>query len=184
MFEIRIVQEFIFPYIHWDLGRVYFAEIRLVFPPFLSRRTERLHQAICFNKIVHNSFSIWKDQRGESTNRNISFSVSVSLCLCGNQIGLPHPFHGRRSSWSALSGPFIHIEISLQLITNSRNIWRRVLCWVLINFSPSNVFWKLLLLKRYYQNSLMMIFGHTTWGWGGGGGGGGGAIQDIRVWFD
>ena len=66
-------------------------------------------------------------------------------------------FHSRRSSSHMLSGPSLLLKITFELFTNLQNIWRRVVCWVFINVSPSNIFWKLLLLERYHQNSQAVL---------------------------
>ena len=45
------------------------------------------------------------------------------------------------------------MKITLELIMNSQNIWWRVVRWI----SFSNIFWKLLLWKRYHQNSQVVL---------------------------
>ena len=49
------------------------------------------------------------------------------------------------------SGPIILLKISLELSTNLPNIWRGVVERALMNNSPSNIFYKLLLADRYLQ---------------------------------
>ena len=50
-----------------------------------------------------------------------------------------------------------YLKITLELITNSQNIWRRVVRWVLINLFPSNIFSKFPLLERYHLNSQVVL---------------------------
>ena len=47
--------------------------------------------------------------------------------------------------------------MTLELIINSQNIWRRVVGWIFINISPSNILLKFLLLEKYHQNSKVGI---------------------------
>ena len=60
------------------------------------------------------------------------------------------PFHVCRFTWPVSSGLVILLKITLEWRINSQNIWRRIVCWMLINISPSNVFRKLFLLERYH----------------------------------
>ena len=53
----------------------------------------------------------------------------------------------------ASSGPLILLNISLEMIINSQNIWRRIVHWIFNKISPSNIFWKFYLLEKYHQNS-------------------------------
>ena len=64
------------------------------------------------------------------------------------------PFIHRDLSDKMLSELLILFKITLELIINSQNIWRRVVGWISINISP-NVFWKLLLflLGKYHQST-------------------------------
>ena len=51
-----------------------------------------------------------------------------------------------------LSGSLILLKITLEWSIDSQNIWRGVVDKVLMNNSPSNIFWIFHLLKRYHQN--------------------------------
>ena len=51
-----------------------------------------------------------------------------------------------------LSGPVILLKITLEWSINLQYIWRRDVVRVLMNDSPSNIFWILLLVERYHQN--------------------------------
>ena len=56
-----------------------------------------------------------------------------------------------------MSGPYILLKITLELMINSQNIWRRVVRWILINISFSNIIWKFLFWKRLRKYQYFII---------------------------
>ena len=61
------------------------------------------------------------------------------------------PFHAWRSTWKMSSGLRILLKIILKPRINSQDIWRRFVPLVLVNISPSNIFWKILLSQIYFK---------------------------------
>ena len=75
-----------------------------------------------------------------------------------NKHCLSNPFMpAPRSTWRVSSGLFKLFEITLEWSINSQNIWRRFIGRALMNNSPSNIFWILLLLEKYQQNCKVIL---------------------------
>ena len=59
--------------------------------------------------------------------------------------------------WPVSSGPVILSKITLELTINWQNIRRRVVDTVLMNNSPSNIFYTLLLFERYHRTCMAVL---------------------------
>ena len=59
------------------------------------------------------------------------------------------------------AGPKIFFEVTMGLIINSQNISRRVVYWIFINISPSNILRKFVLVERYHQKRQTVLAAMT-----------------------